>query len=102
MRSRTEPAEKRLRADVDPDHAEAPLHQGELHVVHPDDPAAGHVDELMVEHVLPQQDLAIAAGERLQIDRGGGQPGNAGDTVQGLEVEGRYEEAAAAVADDES
>ena len=53
----------------------------------------------MVEHVAAQQDLAVAPGERLEVDDGGGEAGGA---VQILEVGRRDEEAAAAVAHDEA
>ena len=55
-------------ARVDADDAVPALDPRDLDVVRPHEPRTVDVDQLPVEHVLLQQDLLRAAGERLQIE----------------------------------
>ena len=66
--ARDDPPENAARPDVDPDDAPPAVEPRELDVVRAPQPRAVDVDQLPVEHVLPQQHLLRAPLERPQVE----------------------------------
>ena len=78
---RPQPAQQRRRADVDADQPHPAEHRRQVEVGGPDDLLAVDVDELVVEHVPAQHDLAGPAGEVPQVE-----PGRAQDDLGVLDL----------------
>lgn len=89
------PAQQRLRANINANQAIGIIDTRELHVVYAHDPPPSDIDNLVIEHILAQQHLAVAAAERAQIYR---RAGELRHTIDRLELGGRYEEQPAAIA----
>ena len=63
-----QPAQEALGADVDADHPPPAFDPGDLDLVGANEPCTVDVDQLAVEQVLSQQQLALSAFERLQVE----------------------------------
>ena len=65
-----QPTEQALRADVDADDTPPALDAGDLDLVRAHEPGTVDVDQLPVEQVFPEQQLALSPLERLQVEPG--------------------------------